>query len=64
MALRGGHKGSCSGSQAIGQGADLVVATTQLRADLGVPVVNGIPFLTGVGEEEVKQEILNILNEE
>ena len=33
--------------------ADLVVTTAQIPFDLGVPVINGLPFLTGLGEKEV-----------
>jgi PTS system galactitol-specific IIB component len=41
--------------------ADLVVATAQVPYDIDVPVVNGIPFLTGIGVEEVIDEIEMIL---
>jgi len=37
--------------------ADLVVATAQVPYDINVPVVNGIPFLTGIGIKEVIDEI-------
>jgi PTS system galactitol-specific IIB component len=33
--------------------ADLVVATSQVPFDLEVPVVDGIPFLTGINVKEV-----------
>lgn len=33
--------------------ADLVVATAQVPYDLDVPVVDGIPFLTGINVKEV-----------
>lgn len=39
------------------EGFDVVVATTQIRDDLGVPVVRGLPFLTGVGVEGALAEI-------
>jgi len=38
-------------------GYDLIVATTQVRDDVGVPVVAGLPFLTGVGADEALAEI-------
>lgn len=41
--------------------ADLVVATAQVPFDINVPVVDGIPFLTGIGEEEVIQKIEQLL---
>jgi PTS system galactitol-specific IIB component len=40
--------------------ADAVVATAQVPYDLGIPVLNGIPFLTGVGIEEVIDQLENI----
>lgn len=41
--------------------ADLVVATAQVPYDIDVPVVNGIPFLTGIGIKEVIDEIETLL---
>ena len=41
--------------------ADLVVATAQVPYDIDVPVVDGIPFLTGIGVKEVIDKIENIL---
>lgn len=40
--------------------ADLVIATAQVPFDIEIPVVNGIPFLTGIGVKEVVDEI-NVL---
>ncbi len=37
--------------------ADLVVTTAQIPFDLPVPVINGLPFLTGVGIKEVIDSI-------
>jgi PTS system galactitol-specific IIB component len=37
--------------------ADLVVTTAQVPFDLPVPVINGLPFLTGVGLKEVIDSI-------
>lgn len=42
-------------------GAQLVVATAQIPYDLPVPVVNGIAFLTGIGEKEVIDQIEELL---
>ena len=36
---------------------DLVVSTTQLPASVSTPSVNGLPFLTGVGVDQVLSEI-------
>ena len=41
--------------------ADLIVATAQVPFDIDVPVVDGIPFLTGIGLEEVIDNIVSIL---
>jgi PTS system galactitol-specific IIB component len=38
-------------------GASVVVATAQVPFDLDVPVINGLGFLTGVGLEEVIDQI-------
>lgn len=41
---------------------DLVVSSTYINSDLGdVPVVIGQSFLTGINQEETKQEILDSL---
>jgi PTS system galactitol-specific IIB component len=41
--------------------ADLVVTTAQVPFELKVPVINGLPFLTGLGIEEVIKEIIQAL---
>ena len=45
------------------QGADLIVTTSQMRFDPGIPVVKGLAFLTGIGTEAVVKEILDILKD-
>ena len=45
------------------QGADLIVTTSQMRFDPGIPVVKGLAFLTGIGIEEVVKEIIDILQD-
>ncbi|QEY33762.1 PTS galactitol transporter subunit IIB [Caproiciproducens galactitolivorans] len=42
-------------------GVSLIVPTSRLKQDLGVPVISGMPFISGVGEEELKQKILDVL---
>lgn len=42
------------------QDADLIVATTQVP-DVGVPVISGIPFITGIGVDKVEQQIIETL---
>ncbi len=39
----------------------IIVATTPVRKDLGVPVFKGIPFLTGIGEAELVDQIVATL---
>ena len=41
--------------------ADLVIATAQVPYDIEIPVVDGIPFLTGIGIKEVVDKIENLL---
>jgi len=41
--------------------ADLVISTAQVPYDLAVPVVDGIPFLTGIGVKEVIDRIEQLL---
>ncbi len=45
------------------QGADLIVTTSVMRFDPGIPVVKGLAFLTGVGKDEIVQEILDHLRD-
>lgn len=40
---------------------DLIVATTPIPKDLGVPSFNGVPFLSGIGADKLKQDILAVL---
>lgn len=41
--------------------ADLVVSTAQVPFDVGIPVIDGIPFLTGIGIKEVIDRIETLL---
>lgn len=43
------------------QGVDLVVTTTPVPKDLGVPVIQTLAFLTGIGKEDVIEKIANLL---
>ena len=36
---------------------DLVISTTQLPADLGVPVITTLAFLTGIGKADMLDKI-------
>lgn len=42
--------------------ADLIVATTQV-VDVSVPVISGIPFITGIGIDKLEKEIVEKLQE-
>lgn len=43
--------------------ADAIVATTEMPAEFAevAPVINGVSLLTGVGEAETLQELLDVL---
>ncbi|HZW03810.1 MAG TPA: PTS sugar transporter subunit IIB [Anaerolineaceae bacterium] len=43
------------------QGADLVVTTTPVPNNLGIPVIQGLPFLTGIGKDAVLRQIVDTL---
>jgi len=47
----------------VDQGADLIVTTSQVRFDPGIPVINGLAFLTGIGKDKVIEEILSVLKD-
>jgi galactitol PTS system EIIB component len=42
-------------------GADLIVSTAKVDRDYGVPVIHGLAFISGVGLESTKQQILDVL---
>ncbi len=42
-------------------GADLIVTTSQVRGDPGVPVIKGLAFLTGIGKDAVLKQIIDVL---
>lgn len=41
--------------------ADLVVTTTPVPGNLGVPVIHTLAFLTGIGKEDVIEQIVKAL---
>jgi PTS system galactitol-specific IIB component len=41
---------------------DLIVATTQVPTSVTIPVVAGLPFLTGIGLDSTLQEIVDHLS--
>lgn len=40
---------------------DVIVTTAQIARSSPVPIVNGIPFLSGIGEEEAIRQVLQVL---
>ena len=48
-----GHDGS----------ADLIVSTTNIPYETTIPVVKGLPLITGIGEEKVYEKIREILKD-
>ncbi len=43
--------------------ADLIVTTTPVSKDLGIPVIQGLAFLTGIGKDQVLQQIIDALKD-
>jgi PTS system galactitol-specific IIB component len=43
------------------QGADLIVTTTPVPKNLEIPVIQGLPFLTGIGKEQTLRQIVDQL---
>ena len=41
--------------------ADVVVTTALATRETGIPTVSGVPFLTGIGEEEALAQVLEAL---
>lgn len=44
-------------------GASLIVPTSKVKRDYGIPVITGMPFISGVGVEKTEAAILNALRE-
>jgi PTS system galactitol-specific IIB component len=45
----------------LAESADLIVTTTPVPKDLGVPVIQTLAFLTGIGKEDVIAQIVKAL---
>jgi len=41
--------------------ADLIVTTSKVKRDFGVPLITGMPFISGVGVEKTEASILKVL---
>lgn len=44
-------------------GASLIVPTSKLKRDYGIPVITGMPFISGIGVEKTEAAILKALQE-
>lgn len=42
--------------------ADLIVTTSKVKRDYGVPLITGMPFVSGIGVEKTSEEILKVLS--
>ena len=42
--------------------ADLIVTTSKVKRDFGVPLITGMPFVSGLGVDKTKAKILDVLN--
>ena len=43
---------------------DVIVAMTPVPSDLGVPVFNGVPFLSGLGLDQLKNDLTEALKKD
>ena len=44
--------------------ADLIITTSKVKRDFGVPLLTGMPFISGVGVEKTEAKILKVLRDE
>ncbi len=44
------------------EGYDLIVATTPIPSKITIPVIQGLPFLTGIGVEATLEKIAHALS--
>ena len=43
------------------EGTDLIVTTSRIKRDYGIPYVNGMAFIFGIGEEATEAKMLEVL---
>lgn len=55
-------KGMLLEAEQLVHGADFIVATVEISKNYGIPVINGVPLLTGIGQDETIKKILDELN--
>lgn len=44
-------------------GACLIVPTSRVKRDYGIPLITGMPFISGVGTKKTEDAILKVLRE-
>ncbi|HUM84457.1 MAG TPA: PTS galactitol transporter subunit IIB [Lachnospiraceae bacterium] len=42
-------------------GASLIVPTSRVKRDYGVPLITGMPFISGIGADKTEAAILKVL---
>ncbi len=42
-------------------GTDLIVTTSKVKRDYGIPLITGMPFISGVGVDKTEAAILKVL---
>ena len=47
----------------LSKGADLIVTTTPVSSDQGVPVIQGLAFLTGIGKDTILKQVIEALKD-
>lgn len=52
------HQTNVASLNANSDDADLIVSTTSVPYELNIPVISGLPLITGIREEKVLKEIL------
>ena len=43
-------------------GTSLIVTTSRVKRDYSIPLITGMPFISGVGVEKTEKAILDVLN--
>ena len=41
---------------------DLAITTGKFTEDIGVPILNGLPFLTGIDEDALVEKVIDVLD--
>lgn len=43
------------------EGVDIIITTSKVRKDYGIPLFHGMPFISGIGAEILEEKILEAL---